>query len=583
MEILSTEEFAKSNTFLKKGISYLNPWLMRLLQLDQINQIYQQSSTLHGLPFVDSILEKLQVQYEIEPRELARIPTQGAFIAIANHPYGGLDGLLLLKILATIRPEFKLLANPILKKLPNMEEFFIPVNPFKTANQNHVPGVRKALRLLQNDVPIGMFPAGEVSSWQTNTRKVMDPEWHAGLAGLINKARVPVVPIYFSGGNSLYFNLLGFLHPFLRTLRLPAELLNKEGINVKIRIGKPLTYAELIRLPQTELLPFLRAKTYALGTSFFKKSYYGLPKLPFPTAKTLVPETDATLIQQDIDQLNTKNLLFTHQHYRVYLASSAQIPHVLREIGRLREITFREVGEGTNQETDLDAFDQHYEHLFLYDTRTRLIIGAYRLGHGKEIFQQFGKQGFYLHSLFKIKKHFIPILERSLELGRSFVRAEYQKQTLPLLLLWKGIALYLVDKKHCQYLLGPVSISDCLSTTSKSIIVEFIREHFFDHDLASLVVPRKKFRYRRSSYYSENVLHKNIQSVKSLDELIAEIEPKHLRLPILLKKYLQQNAKIIGFNIDPKFSNSLDGFLVMSVHDLSDTARALLDRISLEH
>ncbi|RDC61858.1 hypothetical protein AHMF7616_00447 [Adhaeribacter pallidiroseus] len=582
MDIISREEFAKTPAFFKKNLGFLAPWLMRLLQLDQLNQIYQQSHTLHGLPFIDNILEQLQVKYEIDAQELAKIPAKGAFIAIANHPYGGLDGLLMLKILAALRPEFKMLANPILKKLPNIEDFLIPINPFKTPTQNQVPGVRKALRLLQDDVPVGLFPAGEVSSWQKKSHKVMDPEWHAGLAGLIHKAGVPVVPIYFSGGNSIYFNVLGIFHPFLRTLRLPAELLNKEGLCVKIRIGKPIPYSELSQLPAPELLPYLRAKTYALGTRFLKNNYYWPSKLTSPANKPIIPETDALLLQQELAQLSTENLLFTHQHYQVYVAASSQIPNILREIGRLREITFREVGEGTHHETDLDVFDQHYEHLFMYDTRAQLIVGAYRLGIGKEIFQQFGRSGFYLHSLFKLKKHFIPILERSLELGRSFVRAEYQKKTLPLLLLWKGIAVFLTGKKHCQYLLGPVSISDYFSATSKSLIVEFIREHYFDHDLATLVTPRKKFRYRSSSYYSENILKKNIHSVKSLDELIAEIEPRHLRLPVLLKKYLKQNAKIIGFNIDPKFSNSLDGLLIMNVKDISSATQLLLDRITLE-
>lgn len=582
MDLISPEEFAKAPLFLKKSLGFLAPWFMRLLQIDQLQQIYQQSHTLHGLPFVDDILKQLQVKYEIDAQELQKIPTKGAFIAIANHPYGGLDGLLMLKILAAIRPEFKMLANPILKKLPNIEDFLIPINPFKTPTQNQVPGVRKALRLLQDDVPVGMFPAGEVSSWQKNSHKVMDPEWHAGLAGLINKAGVPVVPIYFSGGNSLYFNLLGIFHPFLRTLRLPAELLNKEGLCVKIRIGKPIPYSELSRLPTPELLPYLRAKTYALGTGFLQNNYYWPTKPALPADKPIVPETDALLLQQELAQLLPENLIFAHQHYRIYVAAASQIPNILREIGRLREITFREVGEGTHQETDLDVFDEHYDHLFVYDTRAQLLVGAYRLGNGREIYQKFGRNGFYLHSLFKLKKHFIPILERSLELGRSFVRAEYQKKTLPLLLLWKGIAVLLAGKKHCHYLLGPVSISDYFSATSKSLIVEFIREHFFDHDLATLVTPRKKFRYRSSSYYSEHILKKNIHSVKSLDELIAEIEPKHLRLPVLLKKYLKQNAKIIGFNIDPKFSNSLDGLLIMDVKDLSDATQLLLERITLE-
>ncbi len=204
MDIISPEDFANTTPFHKKSLKFIAPFLMRLLEFDELHLLYKQAHTLQGLPFVDAILEQLQVKYEINASELENIPTKGAFIAIANHPYGGLDGLLLLKILATVRPECKVLANPILKKLPNLEDYLIPVNPFKTPIQKQVPGLRKALRYLQDDVPVGIFPAGEVSSWQADSYKVMDPVWQPGMGRLIAKAGVPVVPIYFSGGNSFY-------------------------------------------------------------------------------------------------------------------------------------------------------------------------------------------------------------------------------------------------------------------------------------------------------------------------------------------------------------------------------------------
>jgi putative hemolysin len=261
------------------------------------------------------------------------------------------------------------------------------------------------------------------------------------------------------------------------------------------------------------------------------------------------------------------------------MARQHEIPHVMREIGRLRELTFRQVGEGTNQATDLDSYDAYYYQLFLFDHQTKQIVGAYRVGNGREIYKKYRKKGFYLHSLFKMQAGFVPVLKQSVELGRSFVCPEFQKKPLPLLLLWKGISVYLQSKPNCRYIIGPVSISDCFSQISKSLMVDFISKHFYDAQLAPLVKPRKKFRYRHAKHYSPALLQQNIRTLHSLDDLIAEIEPKHLGLPVLLKQYLKQNARIIGFNIDPKFSNALDGFMIMRVADMPQATATMLERI----
>jgi len=560
---------------------FLALFLIRFLKAHQLNTSYNQAHTLQGLPFIDTILGQLRIKIDIDSRELQNIPIYGAFIAIANHPFGGLDSLLLLKILATARPDFKIIANAALKKISNIEDFVIPVNPFKMQYGQNIPGMRKVLSLVQNDMPIGIFPAGDVSGLQDSEYSVIDPEWHPGLLNLLAKARVPVLPIYFSGSCSLISNLLNYFQPSLPSVQLPINIINKEGLNINIRIGKPIAYTNLARLPKADVLPFLRAQTYALGVEILKPNPLSNFINALPAAKPIIAETNKAIIKAEILKLPSKCFLYMHQQYQVYTAQYKQIPQVMRELGRLREITYRAAGEGTNQETDQDLFDPHYHHLFVYDTKADLLVGAYRIGKGKEIYNRFGKSGFYLHSLFKIDKEFTPILKKSLELGRSFVRAEYQKKSLPWFLLWKGISVFLEGKTNYSYLLGPVSISDYFSATSKTLIVNYIQKHFFDPELARLVSPRKKFRYRASGYYAESLAQKNIPAVKSLDELLSDIKPKHLRLPVLLKKYLQQNARIIGFNIDPKFSNSLDGFLIMQICDLPGITQALLAEYSL--
>ncbi|PSR54658.1 hemolysin [Adhaeribacter arboris] len=581
MDIISASDFAQAAKLNKTNTRFLTPLLMRVLKLHQLNAVYATTQNLNGLEFIDGVLAQLGIQFEVDAKELQNIPAHGAFIAIANHPYGGIDGLILLKILASVRPDFKILANKVLQKITNIEDYFIPVNPFKTHDQDNVPGLRKAIDLIHNDSALGIFPGGEVSSVQADEDyKISDPVWQPAVGRLISMAKVPVLPVYFSGSNSLSFNLLGLLHPLLRTVRLPAELFNKQGVCIKIRIGKPVPYDTLHGLPNADVLAYLRAKTYALGSSFFRPSVPAIFKYAI-VPKPVLLETDRAAILNDIKNLKSASCLLRHHQYAVYMARQEEMPCVMREIGRLRELTFRQVGEGTNHETDLDQYDAHYHHLFLFDHQAQLIVGAYRLGKGKELYRKHGKKGFYLHSLFKMQPEFIPILKQSIELGRSFIRPEYQKKTLPLLLLWKGISTYLNGKLSYQYILGPVSISNHFSRVSKALMVDFITHHFYDADLAQFIKPRKKFRYRFSKYYPETLLQKNIQTLHCLDDLIAEIEPKHMGLPILLKRYLKQNARIIGFNIDPKFSNALDGLMIMRVSELPAATACMLDRIPL--
>ncbi|HYK76517.1 MAG TPA: GNAT family N-acetyltransferase, partial [Daejeonella sp.] len=244
-------------------------------------------------------------------------------------------------------------------------------------------------------------------------------------------------------------------------------------------------------------------------------------------------------------------------------------------IGRLREITFREVGEGTNKAFDLDEYDIYYNHLFIWDTDANMIVGAYRIGKGDEIFYSMGRKGFYVAELFKIKEQMNPVLRQSLELGRSWVRKEYQQKPLPLFLLWKGILKYLLDNPQYRYLIGPVSISNSFSKFSKSLIVDYIGKNHFDHELAQYVKPRKKFKVDFSQIDTELLMESN-ETMKGLDDLVSEIETSHMKIPVLLRQYISLNAKIICFNIDPKFSDSLDGFLVV---DLEKIPSEMLEKL----
>ena len=571
MKIITTQEFAHATKIDKLGVPGLAALLMEVMKLNDINKVFSMNKHFEGLEFVDKILETIGVSIEFDKEDLKNIPKTGGFIAIANHPYGGIEGLALVKLLCTVRPEAKVMVNFILKKIPNLSDFFVAVNPFENVQHtSSISGLKATFDLLKSGVPIGIFPAGEVSTFNLESQEITDRLWHPVVGKLINKAKLPVVPIYFHGNNGVLFNILSFLHPTLRTAKLPSEFLNKQGLKIKVRIGKPIKIADIsYNKDSNKLLDFLRARTYALGTSLEQEKKLFNPVNLFKRKKkpeAIVAETEKSLLVNEVTTLaNFK--VWDEKNYQVYITPTVNIPYILREIGRLREITFREVGEGSNKKIDLDNYDIYYNHLFIWDKDAEMIVGAYRIGKGDEILNTMGKRGFYISELFKIKEPFYPILRQGIELGRSWVRKEYQLKPLPLFLLWKGILKYLIENPKYRYMIGPVSISNNFSKFSKSLMVDYITKNHFDYELAHYVKPKNKFKADLSPIDTD-LLIENSETLKDLDSLIGDIETSHMKIPVLLRQYLNLNAKIICFNIDPKFSDCLDGFLVVDTHQI---------------
>ncbi|TDG36783.1 lysophospholipid acyltransferase family protein [Pedobacter changchengzhani] len=571
MKIITTSEFAKATKIDKLGVPGLAGLMMELMKLNEINDVFSQNQHFNGLEFVDKILETVGVSIDFDEDDLKNIPKTGPFIAIANHPYGGIEGLALVKLLCTVRPDAKVMVNFILKKIPNLDEFFVAVNPFENVqHSSSISGLKLTFDLLRSGTPIGIFPAGEVSTFKLDAQQVTDRMWHPVVGKLIAKAKVPVVPIYFHGNNGVLFNILSFIHPTLRTAKLPSEFLNKHGRIIKVRVGKPIAIDEISNMNKSnKLMEFLRARTYALGIGLDKEKTIFNPLKLFKIKKTPTPiieETPRNLLKTEIETLEAFKI-WTEKNYEVFIAPTLQIPNILREIGRLREITFREVGEGTNKKIDLDNYDIYYNHLFIWDNELENIVGAYRIGKGDEILEKMGRRGFYLSELFKIKDQFYPVLRQGIELGRSWIRKEYQGKPLPLFLLWKGILKYLIDNPQYRYLFGPVSISNNFSKFSKALIVDYITKNHFDYEMATYVKPRNKFKADLLPISTDTLVDSS-ESFKDLDSIIGDIENSHMKVPVLLRQYMNLNAKIISFNIDPKFSDCLDGFLVVDTHNI---------------
>jgi putative hemolysin len=429
---------------------------------------------------------------------------------------------------------------------------------------------------LESGMPLGIFPAGEVSTFQSELQTIADKKWASSVIKIVRNAKVPVIPLFFDGRNSRVFHLLGMIHANLRTLALPAEMLRKKGEVIRLKIGKPIQPKDTEMFSNLDQYGrYLRAKTYALGSSFdVRRDYFRMFRIA-KTPESIVEPVDSSLIRQEIAAIQSFRTL-SYDHFDCYVVSSDYIPNILQEIGRLREVTFRAVGEGTNKSIDLDEYDLYYHHLILWDREAERIAGAYRVGNGMQIMDRYGKKGFYISSLFRMNKQMDGMLSESLELGRSFIVQDYQRHRLSLFLLWKGILFYLLSNPHFRYIIGPVSISNQYQEVSKELIIQFITRHHFDHNMSEHVEPRNAFRPKVKHIDTEALLQSTQADIKKMDRIISDIEPSSFTMPVLLKKYLQQNAKIIAFNCDPKFNNALDGLMYLDMMNLpADTIETL--------
>jgi len=572
MELISSEEILKSNKKLKYfGGKCLVKFFMWLTKLGKLNKFYSQNFKKNGPEFLEQGINSLGFTYEVSEEDFARIPKEGPFILISNHPYGGLEAVITMKILTEIRPDFKYLANFLLMRFKPLEDYFLPVNPFESQKdiQSSYSGIRNAFKHLRSDGALAIFPAGEVSSYNFERGDVSDREWQEPILKFIKAAKVPVLPVYYSGSNSYLFHMLGLIHPMLRTAKLPSELFNKKGKTFGIRFGCAISIEEQSQYEDTkEYGRFLRTKTYSLGCSLEVKNLWHFTS--DTNQETIVDAVDVNKIEGEIEKIEKEYLLFTYKDHQVFCPPAEKIPNILREIGRLRELTYRSIGEGTNKSIDTDQFDNYYFHLFIWDQTNKKIVGAYRIGKGKDILTEYGAKGFYISTLFKIDPDYHPKLNETLELGRSFIIQEYQKKPISLFLLWKGLFYFVLKNPEYRYLTGPVSISDQFSDLSKYLSVEFLQNNYLDAESMKLIKSRNKFTPQKHSLVDKESFCKIAgKDINKLEKFIRDIEPK-FRLPVLLKKYLNLNFKILGFNIDPDFSNCLDILMSLDLFNMPE-------------
>ncbi|WP_298527129.1 lysophospholipid acyltransferase family protein [uncultured Christiangramia sp.] len=591
MGIVSAREVAKVMNLRKFGFlgDSIGWMILKTTKLSRINREYDKRKNLNGIDFIDSILNEFEIDFDIPEKDLKRIPKDGSFITVSNHPLGGIDGMILMKLVLEKRPDYKVIANFLLHRLEPLRPYILPVNPFEDHKdaKSSLGGMKRSIAHIKAGNALGIFPAGEVST-SKDKHLIVDKPWEPSAMKLIQKSKVPVLPIYFHAKNSLFFYRLASMSDVLRTAKLPSEMLSQKRRKIKVRIGHPISVEDQKEHTNLEAYTaFLRRKTYMLANVFEKKNL--LSKLPrtlkIPRSpKDVAEETNSELMSLEVENCRRMDKrLLQSKNYEVFLAKREVIPNILNEIGRLREITFREVGEGTNKSVDLDKFDDHYHHLFLWDQEAEKIAGAYRMGMGNEIFAAHGIDGFYLQDLFGFEPELYKMMSESIEMGRAFIIKEYQLKPMPLFLLWKGIVHCTLRFPEHKYLIGGVTISDKFSNFSKSLMIEFMKSNYYDPYVAQYVHPKKEFKVKLVDADKDLVFDESEADLNKFDRIIDELEPENLRLPVLIKKYIKQNARVVAFNVDPLFNDAVDGLMYIRIADLPEsTVKPVMEEFQKE-
>ena len=538
------------------------PILDPLLGLTALDRLY---AGARGGQFIDRAVERLGVRVNVPEHDLRSVAATGPVIVVCNHPSGALDGLALAHALLRRRSDVRLLGNHLLARIPEMRDWMITVNPFQPRSSENRRGLRAARQWLESGGVLVVFPAGEVSNVAGPDGGLVDPKWQQGVLGLARWSGACIVPAFIDARSSRWFKLAGLIHPRLRTALLPRELLRLRNRAISLRIGTAVSPERLARLPDVAArLDYLRARTYALAPAAEPAGN--------SRADAIVAPLAAATLMQEIETLTPSHELFRSGTYSVFSAPASVMPSLLREIGRLREIAFRAAGEGTGREIDLDRFDETYEHLFVWNHDRREVVGAYRVGATDRLCGPDGVRALYTHTLFELSPDLLTAIGPALELGRSFVRPEYQRQSNALLLLWKGIGMLVARAPRYRRVFGPVSISASYSWPARALITSFLESTAPDPSWRKYVRARRPVR-RVGPNLCAGLLPSDA-TLDDVDRLVRELEGEG-GVPVLVRQYWKLGADLLGFSVDPVFAGCLDGLMMV---DLTRLPRAALQR-----
>jgi putative hemolysin len=545
-----------------------------LTGLSTLQGLYERQAT--GGYYPTDALRTLGIDVSCPAGDLERVPSSGPLIICANHPHGAADGLAIAHALRTVRPDVKLLATQLLDRIPEMREHLITVDAFRLGMGRNRDAMRAAIEWVRAGHCLVVFPAGEVSHLRAAGNCLVDGLWHDGVSRIAVRADSPVLPVFIDGRNSRMFAAAGFVHAWLRTLMLPRELLRLRGRAVQLRVGRAVPAPRLARVGEAAAqTAYLRIRTYGLAPHDIRRASPLQRVRRTAGVAAVAPARPHDLIRREIESLPATASLIETGPWTVFCVDGHAAPMLLQEIGRLRELTFRAAGEGTGSERDLDRHDAHYRHLFVWHRERHQIAGAYRVAATDRIVPRYGLSGLYTRSLFRYPRALLEQLGPALELGRSFVSPEFQRDFQPLLLLWRGIGRLVANDPRYRVLFGPVSISAEYGQVTRDLLARFLLANRSSARLGALVRPKRPLA-RDTGHAADVFVRSTVASrIEDVDEIVRELEAGQRGLPVLLRQYLKLNAKLLGFSVDPSFGYVIDGLVVV---DLLDVEHGLLAR-----
>ena len=529
---------------------------MRVAGFDRLNELYSHVSQYEGIEFINKLMEHLEITYSLNEAGLENVPRQGKLMVVANHPLGGLDGMLALQILSAVRPDVKVLTNLFVAQIPNTKDYFYPVNTtygFGRIIASSYSGIKQAEEHLAAGGAVVVFPSGEVSE---------SAEWQSYVSKVAKRQGAKLLPMFFSGENSWYYQFLQKISVKLSDYRLPIELEKKKGREVQIRIGSIINASELDKYKDDrEAARYLRSRVYALEADV------NLVNSPVANAQPIEAPVATEVLLEEIEK-HKECKLFKVGPYSAYLFDYDQIPNIIHEIGVRREESFRAVGEGTGKSIDLDEYDLYYKHLFLWDDDKNDMVGAYRLGMGEEIIEKYGVKGFYSNMFFRFSEKFSPVLKECVELGRSFITVEHQKDTMGLILLLKGLFYAMMKFQQYKHFIGPVSISSWYPLFYRSAMIYYLRRYASTPQYNGMINPVTPFVENFGRVEPEIFMQGRMDSLEGFDRYLYKTSGGLYRFPTLVKKYLKMGSKIIDYNVDPDFNDCLDCLIMLTFSDI---------------
>lgn len=539
--------------------------------LNQLDKFYaQRPVNADTKTFLRFTLDILGIDYRIAHGSLDSVPKQGATVIVANHPLGCVEGVILAELLLMVRDDIQILANQYLKTVPELDQLFIGVAVFegKDAVKSNMKALRAANKHLASGGLLLVFPAGEVSQLvDAKQQHLEDKAWSRSVSSLIRKNKATTVPVFISGQNSKRFYMAGKIHPLLRTLLLGRELLNKQAQTIDLSFGQAIKFKELSTLNDDQVVNYLRLNTYLLN----RETHSVKPSSSSERLSPIAAGLPVGELLEELNNLSKESKLLTSGEFDVYCTESQNIPSLLHEIGRLRELNFRQVGEGTGLAIDIDHFDHDYLHLFVWDRENQCLVGAYRLGLVDQLIEKRGVAGLYSRTLFNYDQRFIDQMGKSIEMGRSVIAQQYQKSMSALLLLWKGIATFVHQNPDYTHLFGPVSISNDYSDTARQLLAQSMTLHHYDNNCAEYVMPSNPLPEHHRDWNTSMLTA--LGDLQLLSRVIARID-EGKGVPVLLRQYLSLNGKLVCFNVDPAFNNALDGLITVDLRDVQEKTLA---------